>query len=142
MCQQPNDDGNGKVLSPQGCWMPRSPAALQAGAQLPPAPRSSWMLVPCQGPSGDAAQGGEQLSGAPGTHRGMLAGYPGPQVWAGAPDGSFSVNGSSFSASPVSIHDCPGEPRGNGWSSSGAGARAAWKWSKHRPQPWQKGLQG
>uniref|UniRef100_A0A8C3DL55 Uncharacterized protein n=1 Tax=Corvus moneduloides TaxID=1196302 RepID=A0A8C3DL55_CORMO len=29
---------------------------------------SSRMLIPCRGPSEDAAQGGEQLSGAPGTH--------------------------------------------------------------------------
>lgn len=103
MCQgqQPNDDRNGKLLSPQNHWMLRLPAALQASAQLPPEPGSSRMLIPCQGPSGDAAQGGEQLSGAPETHTGMLGGYPGPWVWAGATHDSwscFSLNGSSVIA--------------------------------------------
>lgn len=40
------------------------------------------------------------------------------------------------------IRDCPGELRGDGWSSSGAGARTAWKWPQDCPQPWNKGLQG
>lgn len=141
--QEPNDVGNGKVPSPWSPWMLRPAAALQAGAQLPPAPGSSRMLIPCQGPSGDAAQVGEQLSGAPGKHTGVLAGYPGLRAWARAPHSSwscFSLNGSSFSASPASIRDCPGELRGNGWSSSGAGAREARQWPQHRPQPWKKGL--
>lgn len=101
---------------------------------------SSRVLEPCQGPS-EGAEGGEELSGAPGTHTGMLAGYPNLWGWVPAPHGSwscFSVNGSSFSASPTSFCDCPG----NGWSSSGAGARGAWEWPQHRAQPWEKGTAG
>lgn len=129
--------------------MPTAPAALQAGAQVPPASGSSRMLIPWQGPSGMLLSMDNSSGVLQGHTQGccwqVLAGYPGPRAWARAPHGSwscFSLNGSSFSASPASIRDCPGELRGNGWSSSGAGARGAWKWPQPPSLDLEKGTAG